>query len=448
MKWFFAIGSLLVLAMWTYARVTIPPDDTRGRTVIYWSTDNNPARPAQVAPFEEANPDIHVKIEPNTFDKTIVQCSTGVGPDLIEIYGADDMVAYAEAGILLDLTPFAEEYGIQPEVTYTKLQQNLVFQDRQYRFPANAASQVLFFNKKKFDEAGVPYPTDNMTWPELIELLKPLTVKREGGLGYEQFGLLILRNFIRDIPLQFGGRFFNEDRTRCTIDEPKFIDGMKLYRALMTEHELIPTPEAAGTLTSAGAWGAGEITWFRAQRSAALWGSRWMLVTFRQSPELHKHLGVVTLPRIEGGVPASYSGTRGPGINVNSKNREAALKFLSYLGSDEYAKIIAMSADALPPNAEYGSDPDNLLNPEYPEENYQEAFIKSMEYAEPIELSPFVNPKFVWRVWEETLDYISNGLKTPEEACREAAKRINDEMDRTLRNRPDLKEQYDRLNRD
>src|SRR5690606_3035447 len=109
MKGFFLLAAVIVAAMWAGATLTVPPlvtVDEQGNTrkILTWSTDPNPARGEQLEPFHRQNPDIHVMVEPNTFDRTIVQCSTGVGPDIIEIYTTDDMVAYAEAGILLDLT--------------------------------------------------------------------------------------------------------------------------------------------------------------------------------------------------------------------------------------------------------------------------------------------------------------------------------------------------------
>lgn len=445
MKYFFLISALIVGLLWLAAAMTVPPEVQDGRQVLYWSTDTNPARREQLAPFQELNPDILIKVEPTAVDKTIIQCSTGVGPDLLEIYSVEQMVTYVEAGILLDLTPYAEEMGFGPGSTYPKLVGNLMYQGRQYRYPANAASQVLMYNKKMFDEAGVPYPEDGMLWEDFIELVKPLTVKREGGRGYKQFAMVMSQGYAKDLHLQFGGHFFNETGTECVLDSPESIAAMEFFYELMAEHEVIPSPSAAEALSASGGWGHGEIRWFAAEKAASIWGSRWMMVIFRQYPELQKEIGVALLPRREGGVPASYSGTRGPGINVNSENREEALRFLQYLASDEYAEIIAMSSDGLPPQADYADDPSRLVNPKYPWEDYQEKFVESMEYAEAPKVTPFVSSIVVDRVWGDTLDLIQNGLATPEEALKDATKRINNRIRDNLRDRPDLREQYDKL---
>ena len=44
-----------------------------------------------------------------------------------------------------------------------------------------------------------------------------------------------------------------------------------------------------------------------------------MMVIFRNYPEIRDEIGAVLLPHPAGGVPASYSGVRGPGISVNSR---------------------------------------------------------------------------------------------------------------------------------
>lgn len=444
MKAFFVLLSVAIGAMWLLALVTEPESDFPDRTIIYWSTDENPARREQIEPFMEINPDLAVVVEPTSFEKTIIQCSTGIGPDVIEIYSQADLVAYAEAGILLDLTPYQDRFRFKPESTFPRMVGVFTYKGRQYGYPANVAAQVLFYNKRLFREAGIPEPTDAMVWEDLIDLIRPLTVRREDGKGFRQFAMLLPRFYVNDVHLQFGASIFNEDKTHCVLDSPESIRAMQFYYDLMTEYQVVPTPMAADSLSGEGGWGTGEIRWFANGRGATMWGSRWMLVQFRQYPAIREEIGCVILPRPEGGDPACYVVGRTPGINRNSKNIEEALRFLDYLASPEYSEIVAMGADALPPNADYAADPRRLLNPEYPWENYQEKFVESMKYARPQEVSPFVDPKIVARIWDETLEIIENGLQTPEEALATAASRINRRIERNVRERPDLREEYER----
>lgn len=444
MKWFLAGMAILTALMWAGAEWTKPSKvDAEGRLILAWSTDANPARREQIAPFERMNPDLRILVEPNTFDRTIVQCSTGVGPELIEIYSTDDMVAYAEAGILMDLTPYAEEMGFGPSATYERLAGGMIYNGKQYRFPANVSSNVLIYNKRMFDEAGIPYPEDEMLWEDFVELMRPLTVRTADGRSYRQFALAMGKHNVRDIRLQFGATIFNETGTRCVLDSPESIAAMEFYQRLMFEDEILPTPDSAEALSAAGGWGFGEIRWFAAEKAATIWGARWMLVIFRQYPELREHLGVALLPGMPDDGPTSYGDFRGPGINANSPHRMEALRFLQYLASEEYAEIIAMSSDGLPPLAEYTEDHTRLINPNFPWETYQEKFIRATDNTAPPEVSPFINPLVVARVWEDTLDMIQNRMATPEQALRMATDRINDGIRQALRDQPGLQEAYD-----
>jgi multiple sugar transport system substrate-binding protein len=447
MKYFFAIFGGFVAALWITARLWVPPPHPPGVTVLSWSTDPNPARQTQLAPFHLLHPDILVKIEPNTYDKTIVQCSSRVGPDIIEIYSNTDMVGFAEAGILMDLTPYAKDMGFSTDVTYPQLRGNLVVEGRQYRFPCNVGNQVILYNKAKFREAGIAELEDAMEWDDFIERVKPLTVRRKDGQGFEQFALLIGKDYVKDIHLQFGGRFYSEDGTRCTLDSPESIQALEFYYDLMTRYGIVPTPMQAEALSAEGGWGSGEIRWFASGRASAIWGARWMMVQFRRYPELRENLGCVFLPRPKGRQPACYCGTRGSGVNVNSPNRMKALEFMKYLASDEYNRVIALDSDGLPPNAAFASHPENLINPDYPWETpeFHAKFVEAMRYAQSPPVSPFVDPVVVNTIWVDAIDYITNGIKMPEAAMKEAAKRVNDRIDQNVRDREDLRQRYDQL---
>ncbi len=64
--------------------------------VLSWTTDPAPARQTQLAPFHALHCDLAINVEPNTYDKNIIQCSSGVGADLIECYDNREMVAYVK----------------------------------------------------------------------------------------------------------------------------------------------------------------------------------------------------------------------------------------------------------------------------------------------------------------------------------------------------------------
>src|SRR5690625_683348 len=83
-----------------------------------------------------------------------------------------------------------------------------------YSLPANLTKFALAYNKKVFDQFGVDYPTDDMTWDEVIDLAKKVTGEKDGvqyrGLDIAADGHMVgmLDNWLvnADDEVQFEGR--------------------------------------------------------------------------------------------------------------------------------------------------------------------------------------------------------------------------------------------------
>ena len=75
-----------------------------------WVSDANPERYEQVDLFNSLNPDLHLTVDPGSWGvmKNVVQCSAGMGGDMIDAINESNIQTYQRAGILLDIT---EEAG-------------------------------------------------------------------------------------------------------------------------------------------------------------------------------------------------------------------------------------------------------------------------------------------------------------------------------------------------
>jgi ABC-type glycerol-3-phosphate transport system substrate-binding protein len=85
-----------------------------------------------------------------------------------------------------DLQPLAKKHGFDFNKFDTKLVDSIKSYSDQgqiYYLPYNTLAFALMYNKDIFDKFGVPYPKDNMTWDEAIELGKKLT-RTEAGVNY------------------------------------------------------------------------------------------------------------------------------------------------------------------------------------------------------------------------------------------------------------------------
>lgn len=147
-----------------------PPLSTSGQKLVYlrWMVDGNPIRKEQIAAFEKANPDIKIKPDYPGGDvaleqKALTQIVGGDPPDVFTAYSINFFRILCEKKALLDLTPYIQKYKVDMADFWPQLQSFIYYDDGKiYGLPDNMTDLVLFYNKRLFKEAGVPFPTEKM----------------------------------------------------------------------------------------------------------------------------------------------------------------------------------------------------------------------------------------------------------------------------------------------
>lgn len=91
-----------------------------------------------------------------------------------------------ENGFEYDITDLARAHGVD----LARFEPTFLDSIRQmgglYGLPVNGGGLVIYYNKDIFDHFGVEYPTDGMTWDELLDLSKRVT-RQEDGKQYAGF---------------------------------------------------------------------------------------------------------------------------------------------------------------------------------------------------------------------------------------------------------------------
>lgn len=439
---FAGMAALSVVAgLWRPGRA----DD--GKTDLVWVSDDNPVRREQIALFNELYPQYRLRLDPQNagMEKVIVQCLAGVGPDLFDCYDGFQRMAFVRSGIALDVTEALIARQVDVDAVWPCLKPLFLEKGRAFGHPDNAHAPAMWYNKTLFEEAGVPYPTPDWTWDDCIAIAKRLTIRDEKGRPV-QFGLMMGRYDWPSVFLaQWGGRVYTPEGTRCVLDTPEAFAGLQFMLDLLHKHKVMPNATEELAMATAGGWGSGAISLFGAGRGAMAIGGRWWLCMFRNEDYKNLRLGAVTLPK--GPHNRIFGGGRSTLVNANSKNLEGALCFLEYMHGPHWNRLINRQADALGPVMKYHYDtyePEFLHNPEHPEEDYNAVWRTALEQAEVTEVSPYVNGQVVSRIlMREETDKVWADLKTAEEALRDAARQINQEIVDQLRRDPELKKRYD-----
>ncbi|MGY8823636.1 MAG: ABC transporter substrate-binding protein [Candidatus Latescibacterota bacterium] len=441
------IGVFVV--MYAYAISTIEVLGDPNRTTITWSTDPNPARTKQVGIFEANNFDLEGLVEKRDATKIIVRCATGTGPDIVDIYDVFELATFAEAGILMDLTPFADSLGFGVDNTYSSLREGLSYEGKHYRFPCNVHANVMVYNKKILADHGAPLPQPDWTWDDFIE--SALAVRNNPSKSGEQHIPLANWNsewIYRDLLIGHGGDFFTEDGLHSRLGEEEALKAMETFRDMAITHDIMPTSAEALTLSSQGGWGSGGISWFFNQQAAYIHIGRWAIVQIpvylERNPDIVENIAAARLPRVAGQPSRGVVGSRAAGINAKSKNPQAAKRFLQYLAGRDYSTLIVEDGDALPPNPNMARTGADLVNDIVPDPAFHQPFIDAVEEGVTLKMSPFIEAQIVKRWTLEAVQEVENGAD-PRLAIKRVAKEIDAQIRQNLRRRPALQAKYEKV---
>lgn len=228
MKHAFLGLSILAFALYIAAVRTLERPREDGLVHMTWATDDNPARKLQTGTFGAMFPGLEVRVDPGLGadqTKLIVQCATGTGPDIVDVYSQEQMVALVNAGVLMDLTPYAEQGGFGPKNTYPSLQAGLLVDGKQYRYPCNVWANCLIYNTAIFDDHGVPYPQSGWTWMDFVETARQLKERpSKSGEQHITFANLGGAGLYGELLVGRGGRAYSPDGLRSALDSREALD--------------------------------------------------------------------------------------------------------------------------------------------------------------------------------------------------------------------------------
>ncbi|WP_079909321.1 ABC transporter substrate-binding protein [Paenibacillus sp. 32352] len=149
---------------------------------------------------KKKHPNINIELIKGT--KLSDMIAAGEVPDLIATthFYMNDLLPL---GVASDMNDFVKKY----RVDLSKFEPQAINAIKSYGkngelygIPYTLNYGVLIYNKDIFDRFGVPYPTDGMTWDQIIELSKRLT-REENGVQYLGFDPGSERTFSRGYSL-------------------------------------------------------------------------------------------------------------------------------------------------------------------------------------------------------------------------------------------------------
>lgn len=425
------IVAALIVALGIYLLATANPV-TKGKTVIRWCVDPNPIRKEQVKLFEREHPTIDVIDDPGAdAQRLLTQLAGDVPPDVMALYDPQSIRLFAKNNVLLDLTPYVEKYHIPVDKLYPGLDPYVRFQGRIIGIPENCGPFVLFYNRKLFREAGLPYPNPGWTWDECLAAARKLTkYKDENGRRIPaQKGLYVGNDNWWFFIWMYGGHLFSPDGKQCVMNSPEVKKGVRYWADLRLKYHVMPTTSEAQSMAPTGAWGSDALL-FRSSMVAMTVAGRWLAIQYREQKDLD--WDVVSVPH--GPNRVTLLASKAYAIPRTARHREAALTFIAHLLGKDNQLLVANYGDGIPTSTDPAIIKAFAYNPEYPNEKNNRVHIDEMKYARVQEFSPYINNLDVYAIMAEELDGMWLGQQSADAGCDAISDRINAIIRRNIAN--------------
>ncbi len=302
---------------------------------------------AVVDAFHVANPKITVKVTVSDWDTYWDKLQTGIaGGDAPDVFAMDGPLFpdYQSRDVLLDLKPYIDRSGYDLTQLADQAVADFTTPTGQFGLPRDLNVIGLFYNKKMFDAAGVPYPDDTWDWAKLVEVGKKLTLKTAGG-NVTQWGFYTetsdMENYWSSLVWQNGGDIISADHKTSLVGSDQAVGGMQFLQDLIYKDKIMDVPVAD------------KGDEFEQGQAAMEANGSWLVATHIAAGI---DFGIAPLPKGPAGRFTSINPT-GAVVFKGTKNPDAAWEFVKYLASpDAQTKLMELKA-SLPANKSVLSGP-------------------------------------------------------------------------------------------
>ncbi len=290
--------------------------------------------------YQADNTNMTFKVEPIVGEytsKLITQASAGTAPDIVWVSDVNVRL-FASKNLLEDISKYYKTYNFDSEDVYESMLRCGQYEGKQYMIPRDFNQVITYYDKRMFDEVGVAYPKDNMTWDEFIATASKFPQLSNSGKTYLRRGAQVFLHWGATAPIIFvglGGTLTN--------------DGFKGDKAQVNTPETIKVLTELKNLCDTGVLVndfKNDISGFSSGKVAMVLQTRSSFSGYSEAVGDDK-LGTTTFPVL----PEKHmvgSGCSGFAVMADSKCKEEAAGFVLYVSSKEGQEVFMSSPDCVP----------------------------------------------------------------------------------------------------
>jgi multiple sugar transport system substrate-binding protein len=303
--------------------------------------------------YSERTPNVTVNVTPvpgsetgNFYAKLRTMIAGGETPHVASSQGWE-WQPFMDDGVLAPLDPFIEAENFTAAYPDIKaITDSTVRGGQRYLVPLQIGMMLMFYVKSHFDEAGLPYPTDDWTVDEFLDTAMKLTdlSGETKKFGYESNGL-----YARDIHwiMSSGVREFDQliDPTTAQFNQPEIVEILQMMVSDVRNGDTQVSPTAADL--------EGMSNLITAGQAAMKYEGPWFFPQL-DNPELRESgkeldFDCVMMPQWKDGTRKHRGWAEGV-IVPKSDNVEAGWGFAKFMGDEEGNKIFAEGTGRIPNN--------------------------------------------------------------------------------------------------
>lgn len=385
--------------------------------VTFWyshTSEEAKAFEEAIAAFNESQDKYEVEgLSVTDKQKIIVALSGNDAPDVVEVSN-QDIISYATSGLVESLSDMAEADGYDMESIYAgqAIEANTI-DDVVYGLPFAAQIIQMFYNKDILEEIGYSEPPTTME--ELYEMAEKATQVDDSGtitrLGYPLFPLASAR---QELVYSFGGRWWSEDGKTLTPDDPLILESLNMN---MKYREKYGVEQVQAFVASANTNRYTENDMFFAGKQLFRFDGPWLATMAADwGPDVNFDValtpGTEANPELQG---TSRYETNSLAIPVVAANKEGAWEFAKFFTNSEAGKECLMAIGNLPTQLDLYEDEDILSMP------YYDVFIEALKKENGVQYPKIADLTQYTTMIDEYLDYVYNGIMTPEDAMAQLA---------------------------
>jgi multiple sugar transport system substrate-binding protein len=308
--------------------------------------------------FEKLNPGLHVTYSPNTVGGAsyVTQLLTEkLAGDLPDIVNPDDVNGpqFAYDGITANLapylakcTPYCQSYWL-PNLVASYIPNQGKLKGGIYGLPNEADAIIIVYNATMFKKAGLPLPTNNWGWTQLLHDAHALRVVKDGvqtqfGFCWGPDGYINYNPFLAAFE---GHPVFTA--TGADLDSPQALRAWQLMLTPETNGDAMPITQVESGDCGTTQFASGEVAMIQTVRGG--------MPAFRSAIGNKFQWDVVPMPLVptptHGLARPTGAGSIGWALTTEAKDVHNALAFLKYVYSEQGMAVQEASYGVIPPTS-------------------------------------------------------------------------------------------------